>query len=115
MVTQLLTEGDLDCGHPADRTVPHWRCSIVDSDSGAVCTLRPHGDDKEHQGIQAVGGGRRATRIVTWTGGTQRAMVVDGDTWTRIPGTGVEVRALTEKPLALRYQPTQPRGRDPRA
>ncbi|HEU0090025.1 MAG TPA: hypothetical protein VFQ77_20630 [Pseudonocardiaceae bacterium] len=45
------------------------------------------------------------TRVVTWPGGTERAMVVDGYTWTRIPGTNVEVRALTDKPLALRYRP----------
>ena len=32
-------------------------------------------------------------------------MVVDGYTWTRIPGTDLEVRALTDKPLALRYRP----------
>ena len=32
-------------------------------------------------------------------------MVVDGYTWTRMPGTTLEVRALTDKPLALRYRP----------
>jgi hypothetical protein len=31
--------------------------------------------------------------------------VVDGYTWTRIPGTDLEVRVLTDKPLALRYRP----------
>lgn len=50
-------------------------------------------------------GGRRATRTVTWTGGTERATVVDGYTWTVLPGTGYEVRALTVQPLALRWRP----------
>ena len=50
-------------------------------------------------------GAGRSTRVVTWTGGTERAMVVDGYTWTRIPDTDLEVRALTDKPLALRYRP----------
>ncbi|MCA1674198.1 MAG: hypothetical protein LC799_19080, partial [Actinobacteria bacterium] len=95
MVTELLTEGDLDRGHPPDLKSPHWRCSIVDPDSGAVCTLRPHSDDRKHQGVQAVEGGRRATRTVSWTGGTERAMVVDGYTWTPLPGTDYELRALT--------------------
>ena len=31
-------------------------------------------------------------------------MVVDGYVWTRVPGTDVEVRALTDRPLALRYR-----------
>lgn len=115
MVTQLHTEGDLDRGHPPDRKMSHWSCSIVDPDSGAVCTLRPHGEDKPHVGIQAVEGSRRATRTVSWTGGAERAMVVDGYTWTRIPGTDFEVRALSVRPLALRYQPMHPRGRGPRA
>lgn len=105
VITPLLTEGDLDRGRPPDLTSPHWLCNIVDPDSGAVCTLRPHDDDKPHQGIRAVEGGGRSTRVVTWTGGTERAMVVDGYTWTRIPGTDADVRALTEKPLALRYRP----------
>jgi hypothetical protein len=105
MVTQLLTEGDLDRGHPPDLKSPHWRCGIVDPATGAVCTLRPHGEDKAHQGVQAVVGGRRSTRTVTWTGGTERAMVVDGYTWSALPGTDYEVRALTVQPLALRYRP----------
>jgi hypothetical protein len=36
--------------------------------------------------------------------GFERAMVVDGYTWSRVPGTDVEVRALTNRPLALRYR-----------
>jgi hypothetical protein len=39
-------------------------------------------------------------------------MVVDGYTWTRIPGTAIEVRALTDKPLALRYRPPRHRSRE---
>ncbi len=36
-------------------------------------------------------------------------------TWTRVPGTDLEVRALTDKPLALRYRPqTRPRSLMPR-
>lgn len=116
MVMELLTEGDLDRGRPPERKSPHWRCGIVDPDSGAVCTLRPHGEDQPHKGVQAVDGGRRATRTVGWTGGTARAMVVDGYTWTRIPGTDFEVRALDVRPLALRYQPVDhPGGWGPRA
>jgi hypothetical protein len=71
----------------------------------AVCTRRPHRDDEQHQGYQAVQGIGRSTRLASWTGGTERAMVVDGYTWTRVPGTDIEVRALTDKPLALRYRP----------
>jgi hypothetical protein len=52
-----------------------------------------------------VQGAGRSTRIVTWTGGTERAMVVDGYTWTHIAGTAIEVRALIDKPLALRDRP----------
>jgi hypothetical protein len=33
-------------------------------------------------------------------------MVVTGYTWTRVPGTGIEVRALATTPLALRYRPS---------
>lgn len=105
MTTALLTEGDLDRGRPPDLKSPHWRCGIVDPATGAVCTRRPHRDDEQHQGYQAVQGTSRSTRIVRWTGGTERAMVVDGYTWTRVPGTTIEVRALTDKPLALRYRP----------
>jgi hypothetical protein len=32
---------------------------------------------------------------------------VDGYRWSRLPGTDVEVRALTDKPLALRYRPSR--------
>ncbi len=38
-------------------------------------------------------------------------MVVDGYTWTRVPGTGIEVRALAATPLALRYRPSGRRAR----
>jgi hypothetical protein len=107
MATPLLTEGDLDRGQPPDLTSPHWRCGIVDPATGAACTLRPHRDDESHRGYQAVQGGSRSTRLVSWTGGTERAMVVDGYTWSRLPGTDVEVRALTNKPLALRYRPSR--------
>ena len=106
MTSPLLTEGDLDRGRPTDLTQPHWRCGIVDRATGAVCTRRPHRDDEQHKGYQAVQGTGRSTRLVQWTGGTVRAMVVDGYTWSRVPGTDVEVRALTDKPLALRYRPS---------
>jgi hypothetical protein len=90
MTMPLLTEGDLDRGRPPELKSPHWRCGIVDPATGAACTLRPHTDDKQHRGRQAVQGAGRSTRIVTWTGGTERAMVVDEYTWTRIPGTDLE-------------------------
>ena len=105
-----MTEGDLDRGHAPDLTSPHWRCGIVDPATGAVCTHRPHGSDVQHCGYQAVQGTGRSIRLVRWTGGTQRAMVVDGYTWSRVPGTDVEVRALTDKPLALRYRPSGERS-----
>lgn len=60
---------------------------------------------REHRGYQAVQGTGRSTRLVNWIGGAERAMVVDGYSWNRLPGTDVEVRALTDKPLALRYRP----------
>jgi hypothetical protein len=104
MTLSLLTEGDCVRGHPPDLTSPHWRCSIVDPATGAVCTLRPHGADKKHRGLAAVQGLGRSTKPVAWTRGTERAMVVDGYTWSRVPGTDVEVRALTDRPLALRYR-----------
>jgi hypothetical protein len=85
MTTPLLTEGDLDRGRPPELKSPHWRCSIVDPATGATCTLRPHTEDKQHQGRQAVQGAGRSTHVVTWTGVTERAMVIDGYTWTRIP------------------------------
>jgi len=47
----------------------------------------------------------RRTHVTTWTGGTERALVVDGYTWTVLPGTDYEMRALTVRPLALRYRP----------
>ncbi|MGH4025785.1 MAG: hypothetical protein ACRDRV_14510 [Pseudonocardiaceae bacterium] len=43
--------------------------------------------------------------MTTWTGGTERALVVDGYTWTVLPGTDYEMRVLTVRPLALRYRP----------
>jgi hypothetical protein len=111
MTTPLLTEGDLDRGQPPSLRSPHWRCGIVHAASGAVCTRRPHRDDEQHQGYQAVQGIGRSTRLVSWSGGTERAMVVNAYTWTRVPGTDIEVRALTDKPLALRYRPSAHRSR----
>jgi hypothetical protein len=108
MTTSLLTEGDLDRGHPPDLTSPHWRCGIVHTVTGAVCTRRPH-NDSGHRGYEAAQGSGRSTRSVKWSGGTERAMVVGGYTWSRLPGTDVEVRALTDKPLALRYRPLRRR------
>ena len=105
MITTLLTEGDLDRGQSPSLRSLHWRCGIVHAASGAVCTRRPHRDDEPHQGYQAVQGTGRSTRVVSWAGGTERAMVVDGYTWSRLPRTDVEVRALTNKPFALRYRP----------
>jgi hypothetical protein len=72
-----------------------------------VCTRRPHGDDTQHKGYEAIQGGDRSTRLVQWTGGSERAMVVDGYTWSRLPGTDVEVRALCGKPMALRYRQSE--------
>lgn len=104
-VTFPLTEGDLVRGCPPDRSFRQWRCRVVDPATGAVCTRRPHGDEESHQGWEAVQGVGRSTRLTSWDGGTERAMVVDGYTWARVPGTDLEVRALTDKPLALRYRP----------
>jgi hypothetical protein len=108
MRTALLTEGDIDRGRAPDLTSPHWRCRIVHAASGAVCTRRPHGDDVQHQGYQAVQGAGRSTRLVQWEGGSERAMVVNGYAWSRLPGTHIEVRALCGKPMALRYRPSRP-------
>lgn len=102
MATGLLTEGDIDRGRPPDLTSPHWRCGIVHAASGAGCTRRPHGDDVKHQGYEAVQGAGRSTRLAQWNGGAERALVVDGYTWSRLPGTEVEVRPLTDRPLAIR-------------
>jgi hypothetical protein len=104
VIARLLTEGDLDRGRPSDRTSPQWRCRVVDQATGAVCTRRPHADGELHKGWAAVQGAGRSARPVSWAGGTSRALVVDGYVWSRVPGTDVEVRALTERPLALRYQ-----------
>jgi hypothetical protein len=92
-------------GQPPSLRSAHWRWGIVHAAPGAVRTRRPHRDDEHHQGHQAVQGTSRSTRVASWTGGTEGAMVVDGYCCTRIPGTGIEVRALTDKPLALRYRP----------
>lgn len=100
----LLTEGDLVRGRAPDLTSPHWRCGIVDRATGAVCTKRPHAEGEEHKGWAAVQGGGRSKMLVDWTGGTERAMVVDGYNWARVPGTDVEVRVLGDKPLALRWR-----------
>jgi hypothetical protein len=43
-----------------------------------VCTRWLHRDDQQHQGYHPVQGIGRSTRLATWTGGTERAMVVDG-------------------------------------
>jgi hypothetical protein len=83
--------------HRSIRTVAR---AVVQKATGAVCTHRPHDDDLQHGGYQAVQGTGRSTRLVRWTGGTERAMVVDGYVWSRLPGTDVDVRALTAKPLA---------------
>lgn len=101
---EMLTEGDLDRGGPPDLKSPHWRCSVIDPATGAVCTRRPHLDSEDHKGIERIPGTLRETRTITWCGGTERAMVIDGYTWTRIPGAEVEIRALTERPLALRLR-----------
>jgi hypothetical protein len=59
----------------------------------------------EHHGLQAVQGGGHDRRIVTWSGGSERAMVVEhGYTWTRVPGTDTEVRVLANRPVALRWR-----------
>jgi hypothetical protein len=69
---------------------PHWRCGIVRAATGAVCTRRPHHNQEEHQGYQAVQrAAGRSTRIVRWIGGTERAMVVNGYTWSQLQGTHV--------------------------
>jgi hypothetical protein len=101
----LLTEGDLDRGRPPDLTSHHWRCGIVDPATGAVCTRRLHGSGVQHYSFAAVQGGGRDRRLVTWSGGSERALVVEhGYTWTRVPGTEVAVRVLADRPVALRYK-----------
>lgn len=63
------------------------------------------GGDLEHQGLEAVHGGGCDRRAVAWRGGGERAMVVEqGYTWTRVPGTDVEVRVLAARPVALRWR-----------
>ncbi|MQA26029.1 MAG: hypothetical protein GEU94_11265 [Micromonosporaceae bacterium] len=97
-------------------------CAMLDPSTGTVCTLPPHGEDQQHAGKHTVlaGDGRvfgrkvEVTRTVRWYGGNERAMVVDGYCWTEVPGTGFEVRALQEKPLAIRWGPVgPPRGPRP--
>jgi hypothetical protein len=68
--------GDLDRGRAPDLKSPHWRCRIIDPATGAVCARRPH-HDNEHRGYHAVQGTGRSSRLTTWAGGTERAMVVD--------------------------------------
>jgi hypothetical protein len=58
----------LDRGRPPELKGPHWRYGVIDSATGAACTLRPHTEDKQHQGREAVQGAGRSTRVVTWTG-----------------------------------------------
>jgi hypothetical protein len=104
----LLTEGDLDRGQPPDVTSPNFRCGIVDRATGAVCTRRPHEGGGEHQGFAAVTGGGRDRRVVAWSGGDERAMVVEqGYTWTRVSGADLEVQVLANRPVALRYRRTR--------
>jgi hypothetical protein len=105
MTTPLLTEGDLDRGRRPDVGSEHFRCGIVDPATGAVCTKRLHGSDVDHHGYEAVHGGGRDRRLVTWRGGNERAMVIEqGYTWTQVPGTDLEVRVLANRPGALRYR-----------
>jgi hypothetical protein len=73
----------------------------VDWATGAVCTKRPHGEDEEHEGWAAAG---RSKKLVGWTGGSDRAMVVDGYSWSRVPGTDVDVRVLADPPMAVRWR-----------
>jgi hypothetical protein len=59
----------------------------------------------EHQGFEAVQGGGRDRRLVSWSGGSERAMVVKQSyTWVHMPSTEVEVRVLANRPVALRYR-----------
>ena len=104
MTEPLLTEGDLARGRGPDLVNQHWRCAVVDPATGAVCTLRPHDEGDEHKGLAAVQGTGRSTKVVSWTGGKERAMVLDAYRWTRLPGSNIEIRALTDRPLAMRYR-----------
>ena len=76
----------------------------MDWATGAVCTKRPHGEDEEHQGWAAVQGAGRSKKLVGWTGGSEREMVVDGYSRSRMPDTDVEVRVLVDHPLAFRWR-----------
>jgi hypothetical protein len=105
MTTPLLTEGDLGRGQPRDLTSPHWRCGIVHTGTGACVAAGRLAMRCSSRATKRCKARARSTRLVEWTGATERAMVVDGYRWSRLPGTNVEVRALTDKPLALRYRP----------
>jgi hypothetical protein len=100
-------------GHPTSRARTGG-AALLTPPPGPCAPAWPHRDDEQHRGAtrlcRATGTGR-STRVVSWTGGTERAMVVDGYTWTRVPGTTIEVRALTDKPLALRYRSSGHRSR----
>lgn len=86
MTTPVLTEGDVARGHGPDLTRRQWRCGIVHAATGAVCTSRPHGDEVQHRGYEAAQGAGRSTRLKRWSGGTERAMIVGGYGWSRLPG-----------------------------
>jgi hypothetical protein len=110
MITHPLTKGDLNRGRAPDLKSHHWRCRIVDPATGALCTRRPH-HDNEHRGYHTVQGTDRSSCLTTWTGGTERAMIIDSYCWNRMPGTDVDLRALAATPLALRYRPSGHRSR----
>jgi hypothetical protein len=69
MTTPLLTEGDPDRDRRPDVGSEHFRCGIGDPATGAVCTKRLHDSDVDHHGYEAVHGGGRDRRVVTWRGG----------------------------------------------
>lgn len=103
----LLTEGDLDRGRPPDLTSPDWYCGIVDPEKQLVPSVR---SDRT-----TITWSTRATQLCreagtigsfeTWSGGHERATVIEeGCTWTRVPGTDVEICVLGTPPVALRYQ-----------
>jgi hypothetical protein len=64
---------------------------------------RPHRDDQQHQGYHAVQGRiGRSTRLATWIGGAECAMVVDGySLWNRLPGTDVEVTRAAQSCIGM--------------
>jgi hypothetical protein len=61
---QHSQEGILTGSTPSGMTSPRWCCGIVHGTSGAVCTRRPHGDDVQHRGYEAVQGAGRSTHLV---------------------------------------------------